>query len=201
MHKMLSMRNSPPPEPVSFLTMHEGQEALKIPIQKRCTASLFWHCLCDLFVQMYLGPRLGSPWPHLGHISDKQHGAGCQPGLSAVLSPCWTKWKWQRDCKHCPYVPFQKTNNMAAKKDLILRKFTTVRLIMKLQDTFGKNFIPNRGSCFDIASKNIFIDSTLWRISNKQKKNSFILLPLLFWPHFLGHATKHLRTFQLVNPE
>lgn len=135
---------------------------------------------------MYLGPRLGSPWPHLGHISDKQHGAGCQPGLSAVLSPCWTKWKWQRDCKHCPYVPFQKTNNMAAKKDLILRKFTTVRLIMKLQDTFGKNFIPNRGSCFDIASKNIFIDSTLWRISNKQKKKflhffTFVILATFSW--------------------
>lgn len=50
---------------------------------KQCAVWLFFPLLMQSFYFIYLGPWPTRLWLHLGHISDKQHGAACQPGLSA----------------------------------------------------------------------------------------------------------------------
>lgn len=94
--------------------------------------------------------------PHFGHISDKRHGAGCQPRLS----PCWADKMWQRDRKRCPDTTLDN----------------------KKHDCTGW---PTAAEYFS---------------SDDQQKISQRFSPLLFWPHFPGRATKHLRMPQLANP-
>lgn len=54
----------------------------------------------------------------------------------------------------------------------------------------------DKPTCFVTAIKMKILD----KLVNTIHRNCVISSPLLVWPHFLGHATKHLRTFQLVHP-
>lgn len=106
--------------------------------------SLFWRGFCDLFGWKYPGLRLGSPWPHWGHISDKRHRAGCQLRLSAVPSLWWAKQMWQSNCEHCPSVSFQKQTTLPLKRIWFWTKFIPARIIQKCTSRY---FISNRTSC------------------------------------------------------
>lgn len=86
-----------------------------------------------------------SLWPHSGHISDKQHGAGCQPWLSAALNPCWAETMWQSHCSDCPYVTLTTNNTGVLYMKLIPHKVPHSVDVLGQRQTNGR--MPTQPQC------------------------------------------------------
>lgn len=173
MHKMLSTRTSSPPEPVNFLTMHEGQVVLKITIQVQTVYCKFVLTLLMWFIcsDVSRPPPRKLVTPFGSHFRQTTWGR-----LSARTFCCTesllSKVEVAERLQALSLRALPKTNNMAAKKlwgwswnfkTLSVSISFPIRALVLTYNTF-------------------FIDSTLKRISNKLSK-----IPSFLYLCYFGH--------------